>query len=132
MSDAAPGTFQLDEAQICEELDDDLRPINIERNLPGETQQVCLWFKYSKARDGDALEISWYLDEKLIQRENVLLSAPGGVKAFYLLKEDGSPLNTGFYSVLLTCNGREKGMENFTVAALGEDYFDRGDEFLDY
>jgi hypothetical protein len=132
MNEAASGPFQLDEIQICEELDGDLKPINIERNLPGETQQVCLWFRYSKAGDGDSLEISWYLDEKLIQRENVLLSDPDGIKAFYLLKEDGSPLNMGFYSVLLMCNGREKGIANFTVAALGEDYFDREDEFLDY
>ncbi|MDR1916578.1 MAG: hypothetical protein LBQ58_08400 [Synergistaceae bacterium] len=132
IDDVMVGSFQLDEIQICEELDDDLKPIKNERNMPGDVQQVCLWFSYSRARDGDSLEISWYLDEKLIQREKLRLSSPSGVRAFYLLKEDGSPLDTGFYSILLTCNGSEKGLENFTVSALSDDYFYQGDDYLDY
>ncbi|MDR1472024.1 MAG: hypothetical protein LBS75_05820 [Synergistaceae bacterium] len=132
IGDVAAGSLRLDEIQICEELDGNLKPINSKRNLPGETQQVCLWFQYSRAVEGDSLEISWYLDEKLIQREVVSLSSESGIRAFYLLKEDASPLDAGFYSVLLACDGREKGMENFTVAALEGDYPEGGDEFLDY
>ena len=45
-----------------------------------------------------------------------------GVKAFYLLREDGSPHESGFYSVQINCNGREKLMENFTIAASEEDF----------
>jgi hypothetical protein len=115
------GSFRMDEIQICEELDEGLMPIRAERNMSADSSQVCLWFSYSRARRGDSIEIAWYLNERMIQREIVRLSETKGVRAFYLLKEDGSPLDSGFYSVYISCNGREKGMENFTVAASSDD-----------
>jgi hypothetical protein len=120
-SDFIAGSFRMDEVQICEELDEVLMPIRSERNMPSDSSQVCLWFSYSRARRGDAIEIAWYLNERMIQREIVRLSEPNGVRAFYLLKEDGSFLDPGFYSVYISCNGREKGMENFTVAVSSDD-----------
>jgi hypothetical protein len=57
----------------------------------------------------------------MVQKEMVRLSEQKGMRAFYLLKEDGSPLDAGFYSVYISCNGRERGMENFTVVAVSED-----------
>jgi hypothetical protein len=129
--DVIAGTFQLDEVQICEELDDFLQPVNASRNLPGGAQQACLWFRYSKARDGDSLEISWRLDERVIQKETFRLSEPRGMRAFYLLKEDGSALDAGFYTILIHCNGREKQVENFAVAPLSDDVSEDVVEFLD-
>jgi hypothetical protein len=110
------GSFRIDNLQICEELDELLMPVSSDRNLSGGSRQVCLWFSYSKARMGDSIEIMWYLNEKMIQRELMRLSEPKGVRAFYLLRDDGSALDPGFYSVYITCNGREKIMENFSVA----------------
>ena len=93
------GSFKIDEIQICEELDENLQPMNVDRNLSSNSTQVCIWFSYSSARRGDLIEIAWYRDESMIQKEILRLAEPKGVKAFYLLREDGSSLESGFYSV---------------------------------
>jgi len=116
------GSFKIDEVQICEELDENLQPMNVDRNMPSSSTQVCIWFSYSSARRGDLIEITWYRGESMIQREMLRLAEPKGVKAFYLLREDGSSLESGFYSVSISCNGREKMTENFTVADLSDDF----------
>jgi len=121
ISNFIAGSFRMDEIQVCEELDENLMPIPADRNMAADSQQVWIWFSYSRARRGDSLEIAWYLNERMIQKEMVRLSESKGVRAFYLLKEDGSPLDEGFYSVYVSCNGREKGMENFSVAVSSED-----------
>jgi hypothetical protein len=120
-SNFVAGTFRLDSVRICEELDDNLEPVSADKNMPAESQQVCLWFQYSKARNGDSVEISWYLNEHILQRETVRLSQPKGTRAFYLLREDGSALESGFYTVFIACNGKERGVENFTIAAVSGD-----------
>jgi hypothetical protein len=51
--------------------------------------------------------------------------------AFYLLREDGSPLESGLCSVRISCNGREKMTENFTVAASSGDLPMENDIILD-
>ena len=115
------GSFKIDEVQICDELDENLQPINIDINMPSDSQQVCIWFSYSSARRGDLIEIAWYREENMIQREKLRLAEPKGVKAFYLLRDDGSSLESGSYSVRISCNGREKLTENFTIEFSGDD-----------
>ena len=131
MSDFIAGSFRLDEVQICEELDENLQPINLDRNMPSDSTQVCIWFSYSNARRGDLIEIIWYRNENIIQREITRLVDPRGVKAFYLLREDGSPLESGFYTVQINCNGREKLTENFTIAASDEDFLIEGNFLIE-
>ncbi|MDR3164872.1 MAG: hypothetical protein LBU13_04780 [Synergistaceae bacterium] len=122
-SNFASGSFKMNEVLICEELDENLRPVSADRNISQESQQACLWFDYSGARRGDTIEISWYLSGEMIQRETVRLSSSEGIKAFYLLKEDGSPLAPGFYSVIISCNGKDTYEDNFTVAVSSDDAF---------
>ena len=122
-NDFASGSFKMKEVRICEELVENLKPVSADRNISSGSQQVCLWFDYSGARRGDAIEISWYRDDDMIQRETVRLSAPEGVRAFYLLREDGSPLEPGYYSVAINCNGKDAYGENFTVAVSSGDAF---------
>ncbi|MDR3075703.1 MAG: hypothetical protein LBU26_00250 [Synergistaceae bacterium] len=129
--DFIAGSFRIDEVQVCEELDEGLRPIPADRNMPPDSQQVCLWFSYSKARRGDSVEIEWYLNERMIQREIMRVSEAKGVRAFYLLREDGSSLEPGFYSVNISCNGRGKWMENFTVEVSSEDLREEDSGILD-
>ncbi|MDR1137690.1 MAG: hypothetical protein LBK91_05140 [Synergistaceae bacterium] len=120
-NDIIAGSFTIDEIQICEEIDEELRPIGIVRNMSAGSQQVCLRFVYSRGRRGDSLEIAWYRNERIIQSETIRLSEANGTRAFYLIREDASPLDTGFYSVFISCNGREKWMGNFTVDAASGD-----------
>ncbi|MCL2683988.1 MAG: hypothetical protein FWE55_01985 [Synergistaceae bacterium] len=115
------GSFRIDEVQICDELDETLRPVSVEKNMPPDSQQVCVWFSFSRARRGDSIEIAWYRDDSVIQKEILRLSEPRGVKAFYLLREDGTSLESGLYSVRISCNGREKVTESFIIAASSED-----------
>ena len=115
------GSFTIDEIQICEELDGELKPIGVARNMPAGSPQACLRFVYSRGRRGDSVDITWYLNERIIQSETIRLTEARGTRAFYLIREDASPLDTGFYSVSISCNGREKWMENFTVDAASGD-----------
>ena len=125
------GSFKIEKVEICEELDENLQPLNVDKNMPSDSQQVCIWFSYSKARRGDSIEIEWFSGENMIQKEILRLAEPKGVKAFYLLREDGSPLESGFYSVRICCNGREKIMENFTIEASSDDLFMDDDIILE-
>ena len=134
-SDFIAGSFRIEEIYICDELDENLRPMNIGASLPPGSQQVCLWFGYSKARRGDLIEIAWYLGETMIQRETLRLSESMGVKAFYLLREDGSSLEPGLYSVHISCNGRERTTVNFEIIEEIEEsdvFFLLGDDTVIY
>jgi hypothetical protein len=111
----AAGSFRLDELVLCEDLDDGMNPLEKKESFTGDTKQVCLWFEFAKARDGDQLEVQWRFEGKDIQRESFRLTHSRGTRAFYLLREDGSALPSGVYAVSILCNGRIKGAERFDV-----------------
>ena len=115
------GSFRLDDFQICEELDEDMSPVNPGDRLPGEARQICLWFQYSRAREGDFVDIVWRREESNIQKETFRLGEAGGARAFFLLKQDGSEFPPGAYSVAIYCNGREQAVKRFTVDPISED-----------
>jgi hypothetical protein len=123
--------FRLDDVQICEELDDDMKPVKTVNILPGGAKQACLWFEYSRAREGDSLEVIWSYENRRIQRDAYRLSDPKGARAFYLMKDDGSILPGGDYSVAISCNGRERGTARFSVEAASGDYELDEEEALD-
>lgn len=109
------GSFQIDDILICEELSGDMRPLPTSGDLSDGLKQVCLWFSYSRAREGDVVELSWRYRDETIQRESFRLAERSGMRSFYLLREDGSPLPAGNYMVTLFCNGREKVAEAFLI-----------------
>ncbi|MDL2263240.1 hypothetical protein LJC31_01165 [Synergistaceae bacterium OttesenSCG-928-I11] len=117
----AAGSFRLDEVVLCEDLDDNMNPQERKTQFSGDTKQVCLWFEYAKARDGDQLEVQWQFGKDDIQRESFRLVHARGTRAFYLLREDGSALPPGMYVVSILCNGRTKGVERFEVEPPIED-----------
>lgn len=126
------GSFRLNDVQICEELDDDMKPLVRGASIlqPGATQ-ACLWFQYSRAREGDQLEIVWNFEENPIQRDSFRIQETRGTRAFYLMKDDGSALPSGSYEVLLVCNGREQERRSFTVTPLSGDISESDGENLD-
>jgi hypothetical protein len=124
-------SFRLDDVRICEELDGELMPVNPGAVLPAEAKQACLWFQYSRARDGDSLEIFWNYDGQAIQKDSYRLAEPEGIRAFYLLREDGAVLPGGEYSVAIFLNGRERRAERFSVLAASGDEALGNDEPLD-
>jgi hypothetical protein len=121
----------LEDIQICEELDEDMKPLNAGKSVQEGIKQVCLWFSYSSAREGDSLEINWAFENQTIQRDVFRIASIEGVRAFYLLMEDGSPLPAGSYSVDLYCNGRKKAAEPFWINPSSGDVDPEQYEFLD-
>lgn len=115
LDNVSAGSFRLDEITLCEDLDDNMSPQVPRDVFPGGTKQVCLWFEYGRARDGDQLEILWQFEREDIQRESFRLLHARGTRAFYLLREDGSALLGGEYAVTIFCNSRAKGTIGFTV-----------------
>lgn len=120
-SSVIAGSFQVDDLLICEELSGDMRPLSVSGDMAEGLKQICLWFSYSRARKGDVLELSWKYDDEEIQTESLRLADESGVRAFYLLREDGSALPSGDYAVTLSCNGRKKIASAFHIRPDGQD-----------
>lgn len=109
------GSFQVDDILICEELSGDMRPLPVSGDFSDGLRQICLWFSYSHAREGDVVELSWRYKDEPVQRESFRLTKQSGMRAFYLLRDDGSSLPAGEYTVTLFCNGRERFAETFRI-----------------
>lgn len=115
------GSFQVDNVQICDELDEKMNPLHPGKDFPGGSKQVCLRFNYSKGRVGDSLKVVWNYEGRSIQEDVFRISEPKGFKAFCLLREDGSSLPSGGYSVEIFCNGRERSVQVFGVLEASAD-----------
>lgn len=94
--------FKVEEAVICQELGDNREPLLIGNSIPYGPSQICLWLKYSFAREGSHLEVSWYYGNELVLSEPLKLMTKDGVRAFYLLREEGTPLPVGSYKVTVS------------------------------
>lgn len=94
--------FKVEEALICQELGGNREPLLVGNSIPYGPSQICLWLKYSSAREGSHLEVSWYYGNELVLSEPLKLIAKDGVRAFYLLREEGTPLPVGGYRVTVS------------------------------
>ena len=94
--------FKVEEAVICQELGDNREPLLVSNSIPYGPSQICLWLKYSSAREGSHLEVSWYYGNELVLSEPLKLMTKDGVRAFYLLREEGTPLPGGSYRVTVS------------------------------
>lgn len=100
-------SFRVEEVLICQELDGSHQPLLVGNSIPYGARQVCLWLKYAFARDGSFLEVSWYYDKDMILSERVGLASKDGARAFYLLKEEGTPLPQGNYRVTVSTAAKQ-------------------------
>ncbi|GHV31101.1 hypothetical protein FACS1894167_12950 [Synergistales bacterium] len=126
------GSLRLDDIQICEELDDKMKPVNIGDVLPGGIKQACLWLSYSRAREGDAIDVLWKHEDSPIYEHSYRLFAKKGVRAFYLMRDDGETLPGGLYSVSVFCNGKKNIVKQFTIEALSDDISSDGEDEDDF
>ena len=94
--------FKVEEAVICQELGNNREPLLVSNSIPYGPRQICLWLKYSSAREGSHLEVSWYYGNELVLSEPLKLMTKDGVRAFYLLREEGTPLPVGSYRVTVS------------------------------
>lgn len=94
--------FRLEQAVICQELDGNRQPLHVGNTIPYGLRQVCLWLQYASAREGSHLDVSWYYGNELVLSEPLKLMTKDGVRAFYLLQEEGTPLPAGEYRVTVS------------------------------
>lgn len=99
-------SFQIDRAVVCQELDQNRQPVNEGSDIPYGSRQICLWFQYSSASEGSHVEIKWYYGKDLVLSESLKLMSKDGVRAFYLLREEGTPLPVGSYRVTVSTPAR--------------------------
>lgn len=109
-------SFDINKALVCRELDDNRKPLHITETFPYGTRQICLWLDYSSARSGSRLDISWYHEGAPILSESVKLVSRDGVRAFYLLKEQGAELPSGDYRVTISTPSKVWSDINFKVS----------------
>lgn len=108
-------SFSVDEVLISQELDGSRKPIRIGNRIPSGVRQVCLWLKYSSAREGSYLEVSWFYQDEMVLSERVGLTAKDGVRAFYLLRDSGDALPTGDYKVTVSTAAKKWSETDFRI-----------------
>jgi len=94
--------FRVDQVVICQELDANRKPLHVSNSIQYGTRQICLWLRYSAAREGSHLEVSWYYGKDLVLSEPLKIMTKNGDRAFYLLREEGTPLPVGSYRVTVS------------------------------
>ena len=95
-------SLHIDKLIICLELDENRMPLRVSDSIPYGPRQICLWLQYASAREGSHLEVSWYYGKERVLSEPFKLMKKDGVKAFYLLREAGTPLPPGKYKVVVS------------------------------
>ncbi|HQO83545.1 MAG TPA: hypothetical protein PLS21_06060 [Synergistales bacterium] len=109
------GPVEIDEAIVCRELDDSSRPVGEASVFQWGGRQVCLMFRYEAPRPGSVMDIVWRFQDRVIFRESLRIGETSGSKAFFLLREDGSPLPVGEYDVAIESDGKERCRIPFSV-----------------
>jgi hypothetical protein len=62
-------------------------------------RQIFVFFDFEKAIIGTYIAVCWYYGGKEVRTDNYLLEEPSGYRVYCLLKEDGSLLPRGAYSL---------------------------------
>ena len=108
-------SFRIDKTVVCQELDDNRQPVKAQRDIPYGSRQICLWFKYSSASEGSHVQVSWLYGKDLVLTESLRLMTKDGTRAFYLLREDGTPLPVGSYTATVSTPARKWSEIKFNV-----------------
>jgi len=96
------GSVSIPKAYLCKEIQQNITPVPFTENLYPDQKQVCIWFEYERAKSGDKIKISCYKDKELISEQFATLTTKNGVRAFYLMRSDGTTLPLGKYRVVLS------------------------------
>jgi hypothetical protein len=109
----------LFEAAVCEGLNEDLAPVGAGNSFHYGVRQIGLWFRYRSARKGDTVQVEWFYGSHLVFRESFVLQPMEGIRAFYLVREDGTPLPPGEYCVRVGPAGLPHSRLDFLVCRTG-------------
>ncbi len=108
------GSFSIDEAVVCVDVDDSAIPWGVGDRFDFGVRQLCVLLGYSGG-DDDTVRFKWFFKGQLIHEEVQILGDGGSYRMFYILREDGSPLPVGPYSVQIDVNDRMARKMAFSV-----------------
>lgn len=108
------GSFSIDEAVVCVDVDDSAIPWGVGDRFCFGVRQLCVLLGYSGG-DDDTVRFRWFFKGQLIHEEVQILGDGGSYRMFYILREDGSPLPLGSYSVQIDVNERTARTMTFSV-----------------
>ncbi|MCX7828805.1 MAG: hypothetical protein N2315_06310 [Thermanaerothrix sp.] len=106
--------LEVFDAVSCSDLSDSMEPQEVSSEFPKDARQVCVFFRYRSPGE-EQVVIIWSHRGRVIQKETLSLHKGDGKKAFYLLREDGSPLPSGDYEVSVMWGIRRLGSVRFRV-----------------
>lgn len=106
---------EIHDVSVCEELDEQLRPIGGGSPFCFGIRQLGVRFRFRLARQGESIQVRWFYQNHLIHEEALSVEASEGVKAFYLVREDGAPLPVGDYHVSVAEGGRQAFRLDFSI-----------------
>ncbi len=106
---------EIYDVSVCEELDEQLRPVGGGSPFCFGIRQLGVRFRFRLARQGESLQVRWLYQNHLIHEESLSVESTEGVKAFYLVREDGAPLPAGEYFVSIAEGGRQAFRLDFSV-----------------
>jgi len=69
------------------------------------TRQIFLFFDFEKSQTETNIAVTWYYGGREVLTETYTLEGPSGSRIYGLLKEDGSLLPRGIYSLVITQDG---------------------------
>lgn len=95
--------FTISNVSVSVDFDDRRFLAGTASRFPYGTRQVFVRFDYSCLEANSSMDLSWDWGQKRVQSETYELSAPSGTRMYCLLKEDGSPLPRGMYTVTIQC-----------------------------
>ncbi|MDO4952747.1 MAG: hypothetical protein Q4E34_02840 [Synergistaceae bacterium] len=96
------GSLNVSKVFVCSEIEPSSIPAPVSGKLNYGQNQLCIWFEYEHAGKDDKVKITCYRDKEEIIRQQIALAPKQGVRAFYLVKGDGSSLPAGKYSVVIS------------------------------
>ena len=84
---------------LSNEIENQSRLTGTVSRFPYGTRQIFVFFDFEKAQIGTNLAVSWYYREKEVRTDFYVLEETSGYRVYCLLKEDGSLLPKGAYSL---------------------------------
>jgi hypothetical protein len=91
---------------LSDEIENQTRLTGTVSRFSYGTRQIFVFFDFEKAQTGTNIAVYWYYGGKEVRNDIYELEEPSGYRVYCLLKDDGSILPKGVYSLKITQNDK--------------------------
>ena len=91
---------------ISDEIENQSRLTGTVSRFPHGTHQIFVFFDFEKAQTGTNIVMSWNYGGREVWADTYTLEEPAGYRVYSLLKEDGTMLPRGSYSLKIMQDGK--------------------------